>query len=68
MVGLGENGKVDCLARVSIVNYFGYVLLDEYVRPSGHVTDWRTAFSGIRPGDVLSPEGIFPTQCEIDLL
>src|SRR5579871_6511804 len=49
MVGTGPEGTEDMLARVSIVNFFGQVLLDAYVRPSGRVTDWRTKFSGIRP-------------------
>lgn len=40
------------LARVSIVNYYGVVLLDEFVRQRERVTDWRTAFSGIRPSDM----------------
>ena len=57
MVGTGPEGTEDMLARVSIVNFFGQVLLDAYVRPSGRVTDWRTKFSGIRPADVLNSDG-----------
>jgi RNA exonuclease 4 len=57
MVGLAPDGVQDCLARVSIVNYFGLVLYDVYIKPTGRVTDWRTKYSGIRPADVLSPEG-----------
>nr|CDS31832.1 rna exonuclease 4 [Hymenolepis microstoma] len=48
-VGVGYGGKDDALARVSIVNQFGHVLLDEYVRPKETITDYRTAFSGITP-------------------
>ena len=57
MVGFGPEGIEDMLARVSIVNYFGQVLLDAYVRPTDRVTDWRTKYSGIRPADVLNSEG-----------
>ncbi|GEQ72083.1 hypothetical protein JCM33374_g5769 [Metschnikowia sp. JCM 33374] len=47
-VGVGHD-DVSALARVSIVNYYGVVLLDTYVKPEGHVTDWRTWVSGITP-------------------
>ena len=57
MVGVGPNGIDDALARVSIVNYHGNVLLDVYVSPNQRVTDWRTKYSGIRPADVLNSEG-----------
>ncbi|KAM7540634.1 hypothetical protein Aperf_G00000044656 [Anoplocephala perfoliata] len=48
-VGVGYGGKESALARVSIVNQFGHVLIDEYVRPKETITDYRTAFSGITP-------------------
>jgi RNA exonuclease 4 len=60
MVGVGTNGTEDALARVSIVNYYGNVLLDTFVSPTQRVTDWRTKHSGIRPADVLNSEGIAP--------
>lgn len=47
-VGVGP-GRKSALARVSVVNYFGVVYLDVYVRPNGQVTDWRTLVSGITP-------------------
>lgn len=47
-VGVGD-GRRSALARVSIVNYYGHVLLDTYVRPKERVSDWRTWVSGIRP-------------------
>ena len=37
------------LARVSIVNHKGKVVLDTYVSASEPVTDYRTKFSGVRP-------------------
>lgn len=39
----------DGLARVSIVNYNGQVLYDEYVRPEGRITNYRTWVSGVAP-------------------
>ena len=60
MVGAGANGAEDVLARVSVVNYFGQVLLDVFVKPTERVTDWRTKYSGIRPADVLNESGTLP--------
>nr|CAG8587393.1 7812_t:CDS:2 [Entrophospora candida] len=47
MVGVGYQGSVSALARVSIVNYYGTKLLDKYVKPKKLVTDYRTPYSGI---------------------
>ena len=49
MVGVGEKGKISALARVSIVNYYGEVLLDRFVKSTKEITDYRTQFSGITP-------------------
>ncbi|PAA83377.1 hypothetical protein BOX15_Mlig004156g3, partial [Macrostomum lignano] len=46
-VGCGYQGKDNMLARVSIVNQFGTVLLDKFVQPTEPVTDYRTRVSGI---------------------
>jgi RNA exonuclease 4 len=54
MVGVGPMGRESTLARVSIVNYFGAVLLDEFVRQKERVTDWRTQWSGIRARDMIN--------------
>jgi RNA exonuclease 4 len=63
MVGTLADGSEDVLARVSLVNFYGNVLLDEYVTPTARVTDWRTKYSGIRPSDVLNnPEGTSALQ------
>ncbi|XP_076877598.1 apoptosis-enhancing nuclease [Brachyhypopomus gauderio] len=48
MVGTGPGGKWSELARCSVVNYYGDVLYDKYVRPCQPVTDYRTRWSGIR--------------------
>lgn len=52
MVGLGHLGSESALARVSLVNYHGHVLLDTFVQPRERVTDWRTWVSGVREADI----------------
>ena len=54
MVGVGIEGTESVLARVSLVNFYGYVLLDTIVRPRERVVDYRTEYSGIRPSDMVS--------------
>jgi len=54
MVGVGIDGKESSLARVSVVNYHGAVLLDEIVKQRERVVDYRTEWSGIRPGDMVN--------------
>ncbi|POW17342.1 hypothetical protein PSTT_00570, partial [Puccinia striiformis] len=44
-----RGNEQSALARVSIVNYYGNVVLDTYVRPKEKVTDYRTWVSGIKP-------------------
>ncbi|CAI5443336.1 unnamed protein product [Caenorhabditis angaria] len=51
-VGGGNEGNIDILARVSIVNDKGKIVYDKYVRPTEKVTDYRTQVSGIRPEDL----------------
>ncbi|CAJ0827051.1 5154_t:CDS:2, partial [Entrophospora sp. SA101] len=46
-VGIGPTGKESALARVSIVNFHGKVILDKYVNPGDCITDYRTEISGI---------------------
>ncbi|RLV94762.1 RNA exonuclease 4 [Spathaspora sp. JA1] len=46
-VGVGPEGERSVLARVSLVNFYGHVLLDEFVKPKEKVTDWRTWVSGV---------------------
>jgi RNA exonuclease 4 len=60
MVGIQAHhgGEESAVARVSIVNYFGHVLLDAYIKPTQRVVDFRTKYSGIRPADILNSSGI----------
>jgi RNA exonuclease 4 len=52
MVGVGEDGRRSALARVSVVNEDGNVVLDTFVAPTERVTDYRTRVSGVRPVDL----------------
>ncbi|KLO05859.1 ribonuclease H-like protein [Schizopora paradoxa] len=53
MVGVGVDGSESSLARVSVVNFYGAVLLDEFVRQRERVVDYRTEFSGVRERDMI---------------
>jgi RNA exonuclease 4 len=54
MVGTGLKGFESILARVSVVNFHGNVLLDVYVRPTRKVVDYRTAVSGVTAGHLTA--------------
>jgi len=54
MVGVGRNGDDSILARVSIVNHFGNMIYDSFVKPRESVTDYRTSVSGVRPKDLIN--------------
>ncbi|TPX46085.1 hypothetical protein SeLEV6574_g03434 [Synchytrium endobioticum] len=49
MVGVGSGGIRSELARVSIINFYGHVILDTFVKPIDTVTDYRTHVSGVTP-------------------
>ena len=49
MVGVGPTGRWSALARVSLVDWDGNAVLDEYVQPDQAVTDYRTHVSGVTP-------------------
>ncbi|GMS84428.1 hypothetical protein PENTCL1PPCAC_6603 [Pristionchus entomophagus] len=64
-VGVGDDGKDDNLARVSIVNEEGKIVYDKYVRPKMKVVDYRTAVSGIRPANLLNASRFEDVQKEV---
>lgn len=64
MVGVGS-GKRSALARVSMVNYHGNVILDTFVRPKEKVTDWRTWVSGVSPSCMKSAREFEDVQREV---
>lgn len=65
MVGAGYDGRKDLLARVSIVNKSGRVLLDKYVKPTKKVTDYRTHVSGIRPHNIANGYDFYEVQTQV---
>lgn len=64
MVGIGD-GTDSMIARVSIVNKYGYCLYDKYVKPRERVTDYRTAVSGIYPHHLKNGEDFLVVQKEV---
>ncbi|XP_076615132.1 RNA exonuclease 4 [Chaetodon auriga] len=65
MVGVGPAGEDSIVARVSLVNQFGKCIYDKHVKPTEKVTDYRTAFSGIRPEDIRNGEDLATVQREV---
>ncbi|WVW80301.1 hypothetical protein I302_102279 [Kwoniella bestiolae CBS 10118] len=65
MVGTGPNGSESNLARVSIVNYHGHILLDTFVQPREKVTDWRTWISGVRESDMIGAPNFEDVQKQV---
>lgn len=64
MVGIGD-GTESMIARVSIVNRYGYCLYDKYVKPRERVQDYRTAVSGIYPHHLKNGEEFAIVQKEV---
>jgi len=52
MVGVGEGGIKSSVARVTLVDWDGRIVWDEFVRQEQEVTDYRTFVSGITPLDL----------------
>lgn len=68
MVGVGEKGSESVLARVSIVNWHGHVLMDRFVKPMEKVTDYRTWVSGVRAKDLQGAPSFKEVQAEVAAL
>ncbi|KAL3503165.1 hypothetical protein ACH5RR_037614 [Cinchona calisaya] len=69
MVGVSSMGNKSALGRVTLVNKWGNVLYDEYVRPIEWVVDFRTQISGIRPRDLRKAKDFIMVQRKVaDLL
>ncbi|CCA68309.1 related to REX4-strong similarity to X.laevis XPMC2 protein [Serendipita indica DSM 11827] len=68
MVGVGPFGVESALARVTVVNYVGDVVLDEFVLPQEAVTDWRTAVSGVRKEDMVNAKSFGEVQAMVSEL
>ncbi|KAK0462857.1 ribonuclease H-like domain-containing protein [Desarmillaria tabescens] len=69
MVGIGIDGSESSLARVTVVNFYGAVQMDEFVRQKERVVDYRTRYSGIRPSDMVRAKPFEEVQKQVsDLL
>lgn len=64
MVGI-RHDKVSMVARVSIVNKYGYCIYDKYVKPREPVFNYRTKVSGIRRQDLQNAEEFTVVQKEV---
>lgn len=62
MVGVGPEGVESALARVSLVNYHGAVLLDTFVKPVERITDYRTHVSGVEPHHLVDAPTLASVQ------
>lgn len=67
-VGVGPEGRDLALARVSVVNYYGHVILDTFVKPNEPVTDWRTWVLGVTAGDMHQAIEFKEAQKKVDAL
>lgn len=67
MVGVGPHGSKSSLARVTIINFHGQVLLDQHIRQNQPVTDYRTFVSGITKED-LDKATMTPERCRAKVL
>uniref|UniRef100_A0A7S2Y5Y4 RNA exonuclease 4 n=1 Tax=Entomoneis paludosa TaxID=265537 RepID=A0A7S2Y5Y4_9STRA len=66
MVGVGMGGHKSVLARVTIVDWNGDIVLDQYVKPTETITDYRTFVSGITEEDLEDAQDI--TVCRTKVL
>ncbi|PWW76521.1 hypothetical protein C7212DRAFT_363642 [Tuber magnatum] len=69
MVGVGgPANERSALARVSIVNYHGHVILDTFVRPKEKVTNWRSWISGVTPAHMIRAREFEDVQKEVSAI
>ncbi|KAL2137225.1 hypothetical protein VTI74DRAFT_6436 [Chaetomium olivicolor] len=65
MVGVGDGGYEDALARVSLVDFHGRQVYDSYVKPRERVVDWRTHVSGVGPKHMAKARTFEEVKAEI---
>ncbi|KAF5374606.1 hypothetical protein D9615_008997 [Tricholomella constricta] len=65
MVGVGIDGAESSLARISLVNFYGAVQMDVFVRQRERVVDYRTKFSGIRESDMVKAKPFAEVQKQV---
>lgn len=65
MVGIGEGGYGDALARASVVDFHGKQVYDSFVKPRERVVDWRTHVSGVAPKHMAKARTFEEVQSQI---
>lgn len=68
MVGIGEGGHNSSIARITLIDWDGNVLLDEYIRQCREVTDYRTFVSGITKEDLQEKATLSLEECRKEVL
>ena len=63
MVGIGKNGRISALARVSVTDWNGNVLLDTFVKVPTKVTDFRTQWSGVSAKHIKAKSAMEVEEC-----
>jgi len=63
MVGIGSDGKQSALARVSLTDWYGKVVMDTFVQVPSRVTDFRTFVSGVKPKDISTRTAMDVVEC-----
>jgi len=53
MVGISEEFDERELARVSVVNQYGYCIFDSFAKPDAPVVKYHTKWSGVREEDLI---------------
>ncbi|CAL9201441.1 unnamed protein product [Musa hybrid cultivar] len=65
MVGVSIEGSKSAVGRVTLVNSWGNVVYDEYVRPIERIVDFRTKISGIRPRNMRKAKEFWAVQKQV---
>jgi RNA exonuclease 4 len=65
MVGVGDGGHDDSLARVSVVDFHGRQVYDSFVKQRERVVDWRTHVSGVGPKHMARARPFDEVQTEM---
>lgn len=58
-------GGINILARVSIVDYYGTVILNSFVSSSNEIVNFRTEWSGVRPHNLIGAPSFSTIQRKV---
>ncbi|TCD70078.1 hypothetical protein EIP91_005060 [Steccherinum ochraceum] len=60
--------RLPMVARVTLVDYKGFVVYDKFVRPTQPVCDYRTAQTGLQPRDLAGAPEFREVRFEVSML